>query len=169
MSAIDAAKTPAQPVPRFRRLVWLMPAAFAPHIVEEYGTGFPVWVEQTLGGAMTGGAFLLNNAVFMLILLSLTAWAAWRPSPVSAFVLLSWASGNLFWNFVFHLVTTVLYDRYSPGLMTAVLLYLPVSVAVAWAALNERVLPRAAFAGAVSIGGALMLLVIWVGLYRMGA
>lgn len=163
MSVIDATR----PALRFRRLIWLMPAAFVPHIVEEYGTGFPDWVVQTLGGSMTGGAFLLNNAVFMMVLLSLTAWAAWRPSPVSAFILLSWASGNLFWNFVFHLVTTILHDRYSPGLMTAVLLYLPASVAVARAALRERVLSRAAFAGAVSIGGALMLLVIRVGLYRM--
>lgn len=169
MSAIDAARSPAQSILRFHRLIWLMPAAFAPHIVEEYGTGFPTWVEQTLGGNMTGGAFLLNNAVFMLILLGLTAWAWWRPSPASAFALLSWSSGNLFWNFVFHLVTTALYGRYSPGLVTAVLLYVPVEAAVAWAALNERVLPRAAFAGAVAIGGALMLLVIWVGLYRMGA
>ncbi|WP_431855114.1 HXXEE domain-containing protein [Azospirillum sp.] len=159
----------ALPVPRlrFHRLIWLMPAAFAPHIVEEYGTGFPDWVTHTLGSSMTGGAFLLNNAVFMAILLSLTAWAAFRPSPLSAFVLLSWASGNLFWNFVFHLATTFLYDRFSPGLMTAVLLYFPISLAVAWTALGERVLSRAAFAGAVAIGGALMLVVIWAGLFQL--
>lgn len=157
----------AQPGLRFHRLIWLMPAAFAPHIAEEYGTGFPDWVTQTLGGAMTAGAFLTNNALFMVILLSLTAWAAWRPSPVSAFVLLSWASGNLFWNAVFHLATTALYGRYSPGLVTAVLLYLPVSLLVAQTALRDRVLPQGAFAGAVCIGGALMLLVIEVGLYGM--
>ncbi|HYG87271.1 MAG TPA: HXXEE domain-containing protein [Azospirillum sp.] len=160
----------ALPMPRlrFHRLIWLMPAAFAPHIVEEYGTGFPDWVTHTLGGAMTGGAFLMNNAVFMAILVGLTAWAALRPSPLSAFVLLSWASGNLFWNFVFHLATTVLYDRFSPGLITAVLLYFPISLAVGWAALSERVLSRVAFAGAVSIGGGLMLFVIWAGLFQPG-
>lgn len=152
---------------RFQRLIWLMPAAFAPHIAEEYGTGFPDWVTQTLGGAMTAGAFLTNNALFMVILLSLTALATWRPSRVTAFVLLSWASGNLFWNAVFHLVTTALYGRYSPGLMTAVLLYLPVSLLVARAALRERVLPLGAFAGATCIGGVLMLLVIEVGLFGM--
>lgn len=151
---------------KFHRLIWLMPAAFAPHIVEEYASGFPDWVTHTLGGTMTGGAFLANNTLFMVILLSLTAWAAWRPSPVSAFVLLSWASGNLFWNSIFHIATTALYARWSPGLITAILLYLPVSVLVARAALRERVLPVGAFAGAVCIGGALMLLVIKVGLYR---
>ncbi len=154
----------AQPALRLHRLIWLMPAAFAPHIAEEYAAGCPDWVTHTLGGSMTAGAFLTNNALFMVILLSLTGWAAWRPSPVSLFALLSWASGNLFWNFVFHVATTAIYGRYSPGLMTAVLLYLPVSLLVARAALHERILRRGAFAGAVCIGGVLMLLVIKVGL-----
>lgn len=149
---------------KFHRLIWLMPAAFAPHIVEEYATGFPDWVTHTLGRSMTGGAFLANNTLFMAILLTLTAWAAWRPSPVSAFALLSWASGNLFWNSIFHIVTTALYGRWSPGLLTAMLLYLPISLLVARAALRERVLRRGAFTAAVCIGGAFMLLVIKIGL-----
>lgn len=154
------------PVPRFRSLIWLMPASFAPHILEEFTAGFPDWVTHTLGSPMSAGGFLLNNAVFMAILLGLTVWAWRRPSALSAFVLLSWASGNLFWNFVFHLATTALYDRFSPGLVTAVLLYFPVSAVVGWSALRERVLPPAAFVAAVAIGGALMLIVIWAGLFR---
>lgn len=150
---------------RFRSLIWLMPASFAPHILEEFAAGFPGWVTDTLGSPMSAGGFLLNNAAFMAILLGLAAWAWRRPSPLPAFLLLSWASGNLFWNAVFHLATTLLYGRYSPGLVTAVLLYVPVSVAVGRAALRERALPPAAFAGAVAVGAALMLLVIWGGLF----
>ncbi len=150
----------------FRRLIWLMPAVFAVHIVEEYGAGFPGWVSAMFGQPMAPQAFLVNNAGFMVVLLGLTGWAARRPSALSAFVLLSWASGNLFWNFVFHLATTVIFDRFSPGLVTATLLYLPVSVVVARAALAERVMPVAAFVTATAIGAALMLLVIWGGLYH---
>lgn len=149
---------------RFGRLIWLMPASFALHIVEEYAAGFPGWVGEVFGSSMTGPSFLENNALFMAILLSLTLWTVRRPSPVAAFFLLSWASGNLFWNFIFHLATTVLYGRYSPGLVTAVLLYFPVSYIVSRTALKERVLTLAAFIGAVSIGAALMLLVIAIGL-----
>jgi hypothetical protein len=152
--------------PRFQTLIWLMPAAFAPHILEEYGTGFPGWVSTTLGGVMTNQAFLINNAVFMAILVSLTLWASLRPGAASAFILLSWASGNQFWNFVFHLTTTALYDRFSPGLLTAVLLYFPVSVAVAWTTLKQKVLSPVAFTLAASIGAALMGVVIWVGLFH---
>ena len=144
----------------FRRIIWLMPAAFAVHIVEEYAGGFAEWVELVAGAPMPVGAFLLNNAGLMAILLGLTAWAWLRPSRLSAFVLLAWASGNLFWNFVFHLATTVLLDRYSPGLVTAVLLYFPLSIAIAWAALRERMVSRPAFVGAVAVGAGLMLLVI---------
>lgn len=144
----------------FRRIIWLMPPAFAVHIVEEYVGGFVEWVELVAGAPMPTQAFLLNNAGFMAILLGLTVLTWRRPSRLSAFLLLAWASGNLFWNFVFHLATTVLLDRYSPGLVTAVLLYFPLSIAVAWAALRERMLGRPAFAGAVTVGAGLMLLVI---------
>lgn len=150
----------------FRRLIWLMPAVFAVHIVEEYGAGFPGWVSSMFGQPMAAQTFLVNNAAFMVILLGLTIWAAARPSALSAFFLLCWASGNLFWNFVFHLATTAIFDRFSPGLVTATLLYLPVSVVVAWAALAQRVVPVAAFATATAVGAALMLLVIWGGLYH---
>ena len=37
----------------FRRLIWLMPAAFALHILEEYAGGFPSWVTNVLGGLST--------------------------------------------------------------------------------------------------------------------
>lgn len=162
MPAIPPASTGA----RFRSLIWLMPASFAPHILEEFAAGFPGWVTDTLGSPMSAGGFLLNNAAFMAILLGLTGWAWRRPSPLPAFLLLCWASGNLFWNFVFHLATTFLYDRFSPGLLTAVALYFPISIVVAWAAVSQRALPLPAFAGAVAVGAALMLFVIWAGLFQ---
>lgn len=151
----------------FRQIVWLMPAAFAVHIAEEFAGGFPAWVGFVVGSPMPLPVFLLNNAVFMLVLVGLTAWATVRPGRLPAFLLLAWASGNLFWNFVFHLMTTVLFDRYSPGLVTAVLLYFPLSAAVARAALREGVLATGQFLGAVAIGAALMLLVIWARLLEV--
>lgn len=77
---------------------------------------------------MTNGGFLANNALFMAILLATSAWASASRSSLSAFIFLSWATGNLFWNFIFHLVTTLWADSYSLGLATASLLYYPVSI-----------------------------------------
>lgn len=151
---------------RFERLLWLMPAAYAAHIAEEYFAGFPAWVRGTLGGDMDGPGFLLNNGLFMAILVSLSLWASRSGSRLSAFLLMAWASGNLFWNFVFHLTTTVAFDRYSPGLVTAALFYEPLPFLVAAAGIRSGRLSMAGAAGAFAIGGGLMLFVIWAGLYH---
>jgi hypothetical protein len=59
-----------------------------------------------------------------------------------------------------------LFDRYSPGLITATLLYFPISVAVAWAALTQNALSPRAFTISCALGFALMGFVIWAGLYH---
>jgi hypothetical protein len=83
-------------------------------------------------------------------------------SRLSAFVFLSWASGHLFWNFIFHLVTTLYADSYSPGLVTASLLYYPVSIWGGVLAVRQQRLTVAAVLGAFAIGAVLMMMfVIW--------
>jgi hypothetical protein len=72
---------------RFRSIIWLLPAAYVPHIVEEYVGGFPVWVTQVVGGSFNNIAFALNNAAFMTILLVLTAWTSRSTSRSAAFLL----------------------------------------------------------------------------------
>lgn len=153
-------------LPQFRRMIWAMPAAFALHIGEEFIGGFARWVTETVGGSMDTIAFLANNAAFMAVLVGLTAWTARRPDGWAAFLLIIWASANLFWDFLFHLVTTAAFDRYSPGLFTASLLYYPLSVVIGWLAVRENILSRAGFAAAVSFGAALMGFVIWYGLFH---
>jgi hypothetical protein len=150
----------------FRRLVWLMPAAYALHIAEEYSSGFAVWVTQVVGGSMDEAAFAFNNAAFMAILLGLTAWASRGRSSLAVFLLTVWASANLFWDFLFHLVTTRAFDRASPGLLTASLLYYPISIVAGRALLREGRLSAGRFGVAVALGAALMGFVIWYGLFH---
>jgi len=151
---------------RFERFLWLMPAAFAFHIAEETLGGFPAWVGDQMHGSMSGPMFAVNNAVFMAILLAVVAWAARSRSRLSAFVCLAWASGNLFWDFWVHLLTTVFQGVYSPGLLTATLFYYPISLWVAWLAVRDQRLTRAGVACAFAVGCALMLLVMWAGLWH---
>lgn len=150
----------------FYRLIWLMPASFAAHISEEWIGGFPAWVSHIAGGQMSRQAFIENNAFFMAVLLLLTFFASYARSRWTAFVLISWASANLFWDFLFHLGATPFWGVYSPGLITATLLYFPVSFFVARAALEEGVLPKGELIGASATGAALMAFVIWAGLYH---
>ncbi len=151
---------------QFKRIIWAMPAAFALHIGEEFTGGFARWVTEVVGGSMDTVAFLANNAVFMAVLIGLTAWAARRPNGWAAFLLITWASANLFWDFLFHLIATAAFNRYSPGLFTASLLYYPLSLGIGWIAVREGVLGRAGFTGAVALGAGLMGFVIWYGLFH---
>lgn len=150
----------------FYRLIWLMPAAFAFHIVEEYAGGFPGWVTNVVGGSMSPTMFLINNAFFMIVLLALTAWSAIARTAAANAVLIAWSSANLFWDFLFHLGTVPFFDRYSPGVVTATLLYFPISVAVAWAAVTQHALSPRAFAISCAVGFVGMGFVIWAGLYH---
>jgi len=159
-----SAAAPASILLPFHRFIWALPLAYAIHIPEEYFAGFTAWMGEHLQSRMTDQGFLLNNAVFMVILLSLTLWASRSRSSLSAFVFLSWASGNLFWNFVFHLATTIYADSYSPGLVTASLLYYPIAVWAAVLAVRCGRLGVGGAVGAFAIGAGLMLFVIWAGL-----
>lgn len=150
----------------FFRLIWLMPLAFAFHIAEEYWGGFPAWVTGVVGGSMDVHKFIISNTLFMSVLLVATAWAYFAQTRLSVAVLVAWASANLFWDFVYHVLTVPEFNRYSPGLITATFLYFPLSWTVGRACLRTHLLSRVAFGGATAIGAVLMGIVIWGGLYR---
>jgi hypothetical protein len=151
----------------FRALLWLMPAAFALHICEEGFGGFTRYVvEQMHGSEMPGPLFLLNNAVFMTILIGLSIWATHSRSTRSAFFLMAWASGNLFWDFLVHLGYTVFTGQFSPGLVTATLLYYPIPFMVSTTALREGRLSLYGVLGSFAVGAVLMFLVLWGGVYH---
>jgi hypothetical protein len=153
--------------PRFEHMLWLMPAAFAAHIAEEFFGGFSHYVVAAMGGdPMPSPQFLLNNTLFMAILLTLSLWASRRPSRLSAFLVMAWGSGNLFWDFFVHLIYTVATGSFSPGLITATLFYYPLPPLIALLAIRQGRLPAGAMAGAFAIGAALMAFVVWAGVYH---
>lgn len=150
----------------FYSAIWLMPAAFAVHIAEEWFGGFPRWVAVVVGGSMSASAFLVNNAAFMALLVLLTALASIGRTAWATFLLIVWASANLFWDFLFHVATVPIFDRYSPGLVSATLLHFPISYVVARACLERKALAPSQFAMGTGLGALIMLFVIWAGLYH---
>jgi len=143
-----------------------MPAAFTLHIVEEYRGGFPDWVTNVVGGSFNNLAFAFNNAAFLAIMVGLAAWASKSDSRLAAFLLIAWSSGNIFWDALFHVLTTAWFNRYSPGLITSSVLYLPISVVIGTATLQSRALSAKAFLGALVSGLGLLVFVIWYGLFH---
>lgn len=153
-------------VPSLRRLVWLIPAAYALHIVEELTGDFPGWVTHTVGGRFSDSGFVINNLVFMIIVLTVVSLYAHRPTPRRATVVLVWTSANLFWDALFHLSTTALFGVYSPGLVTAALLYLPLCLLLAAVAVQERVVSRPRLLATLSGGLVIFGFVVWYGLFH---
>ena len=152
----------------FYRLVWLLPIAFLLHVGEEYLTGYPAWASEVTGHPMELPVFLGSNISFILIMALLSRWAVKTRRPAAIFWTLAWAAGNLFWNFVYHFVCVLAYDRSSPGIVTATLIYYPLSLAVWQAALAEKQIRGAALAGAIAAGGVFMGVVAAVGIYHVG-
>lgn len=110
----------------FRRAVWLAPLAYCVHIAEE-APQFAQWVSAHFAPRFTMLRFALNNAFAMVVLVSLTALVSRAPTRTTAFLFFVWVYFQILWNALFHAGSTAWFGAYSPGLMTAVVLYVPVS------------------------------------------
>jgi len=160
------ARQPNIALPRFQRIIWLLPAAYFLHIIEEYVGGFPAWVTHDVHGSFNDAAFAVNNFAFMLILLTLV-YANYRKStPLRGVLLAVFASANLFWDALFHLFMTLILDRYSPGLVTSMLLYYPICIVVGTVIIKDSVLSPRQFVLALFGGLALFGFVVWYGLFH---
>jgi Protein of unknown function with HXXEE motif len=103
-------------------LLWPFAPAFAIHVAEEWFAGFTTWVAQIAGRPMPDRAFLAINAIAMLLLLigiraaSRSESKGWIAVAIAAIVLI---------NTVSHMAGAVLTQSYAPGLISAVVLYVP--------------------------------------------
>jgi hypothetical protein len=103
-------------------LVWLFVAAYGVHVLEEYAGGFPEWMAAVLGRPLPRPAFIAINAVAFVVLcaaarLSTTSKSrGWLAVAIATIV---------FANGILHLLGSLATASYSPGLLTGMVLYLP--------------------------------------------
>jgi len=152
--------------PRFQKIIWLLPAAYFLHIIEEYVGGFPAWVTDDVHGNFDDTAFAVNNFAFMLILLTLVYVNYRKSTPLRGILLVIFASANLFWDALFHLFMTPMLNRYSPGLVTSMLLYYPICILVGAVIIKDKILTPRQFVLALLGGLALFGFVVWYGLFH---
>ncbi|MDH3528979.1 MAG: HXXEE domain-containing protein [Acidobacteriota bacterium] len=127
--------------------VVLLPFALAMHIAEEWFLGFPDWARLALEIDIEAARFLYTNLIG-LALCSIGAAISFR-EPGAAWIGVSLAA--LFSvNTILHAGLSVVVGVYSPGTITGLFLYIPLSFLIfRWSATH---LSRAAFAGALLIG-----------------
>jgi hypothetical protein len=133
--------------------LWVVAVSSALHAAEEYLTGWQAWARETLGIVMPGSIFLVMNAVLVIVGLRLAA-IGWRRPALSLVI----PSATLVNGIVFHILPTIVQGRVSPGVYTAVLLYLPFSTWALIGAARDGVSRRAIAIG--MLGGTVMMLTV---------
>ena len=131
-------------------LVWLFPLSFALHIGEEWFGGFPEWTARVAGSELPRAAFLGINAMAMLaMLIAVRATVAaekngWMGIAIATILVV---------NGVAHVLGSLITGSYSPGLITGVVLYLPLAQLAlmrAWVQAPREMFTRGVMAGLVA-------------------
>lgn len=136
--------------------LWVVAAATALHVAEEYLTGWQEWARPTLGIDMPTTPFLIMNAILVVAALRL-ARVGWKQPALSLVIPAATLVNALF----FHVLPTIVQGRAAPGLYTATFLYLPFSSGALIGAARDGV-PRRAIAIA-ALGGTLLMASVVLG------
>jgi hypothetical protein len=144
----------------FEDWIWLFPLTYLIHALEEYfgGEGFYRWVARIIGRGMTAEQFVIINSFALLMMIA--GVMIFRKTPSVRWLTITFAT-IAFINAVAHLAGSILTNTYSPGVVSGVLLWLPLGAATFYRAW-KRVTGRSFIAGAAvgAVIHALLFLVL---------
>lgn len=141
---------------------WLFPLTYLVHIAEEYwgGIGFPAWVSRVAGAELTPERFLQLN-IFAWILMFACILLALSVKPLG-WLVISFGTTSLI-NALAHLAGSIITISYSPGLISGLLLWLPLGIYTLHR--SRKLASRRAFLAGVSVGVLLHGLVFLLAFY----
>jgi hypothetical protein len=141
------------------RWVWLLPLAYALHVIEEGygGSGLVGWMIGRGGLPLSMAMFLGINLVGLAII-TIATWGS-RKRPSWLWTLAS-AGTILFVNGVSHVAASVAVRDYVSGMLTGIALYIPLGAVLL---LRVRRLVRSrVFWAAVAVGFVIHAAVLWI-------
>jgi hypothetical protein len=133
-------------------LMWLSVVAYALHILEEFMFDWRNWARKVLALPVDWDQFYVTNALVIVLGAAAAELAATQPMLALAFPAVMLINATFF--HVAPFIATR--GRFSPGLITAVVLFYPLGVACFYRAATEQHLGGGALAVALLIGAALM-------------
>jgi hypothetical protein len=141
---------------------WLPLCAVALHLVEEFAWpgGFGAWYRwyrPERAASVTTGFLVRINALFVVMALA-AGLLGLRPYGVALWLVVASIAAA---NGVFHLWATLRRRRYTPGLVTGVLVYLPLAAWGFWYFASTRLAPVSVLIQALAIGPAYHLFSAW--------
>jgi Protein of unknown function with HXXEE motif len=135
-------------------MVWLAPIATACHFLEEW-PHFAEWARDHISNRYTNEHWRQIHLLGMVSAIGFTGVVSCAPGPVSVFLFTALYLTPMLFNMIFHAATSYLYGSYSPGLLTAVVLF----PAMSWyliSAFAQAGLLRAEAAAAAAVLGAVV-------------
>ena len=142
----------AQPSPdRLSRALRFAPVVFVAHVLEE-GPHFVPWFNAHVARGITADLFWTVNATALVITILATGSVRVAGSTATVVIAVAWLSFLMLTNAMFHVAGAVVDRGYVPGLVTAMLLYLPYCGWVAVQAVRGRYVAPALLAVAAALG-----------------
>jgi hypothetical protein len=133
-------------------LIWLAVACYALHILEEYQLDWRDWARAVIKLPVEWGDFYVVNALVIVFGIVAANLAVHWPLLALTFPALMLINATLF-----HILPTLrTRGRFSPGLFTAVVLFLPVGIACYWRAAADGAIDAGALIGSLVLGALLM-------------
>ena len=131
-------------------LAWLAVAAYALHVVEEHMLGWFDWARKTMNLSMTWEQYLISEVAILILGITAASLAA---TPIGPILVVAFAT-LLFINVVvFHIIPMLTNSgRFSPGVLTGIVLFLP----LCWLVYNAQKLTPNEQILAVAIGAAVL-------------
>lgn len=105
-------------------MLLLSPLVFVAHFLEE-SPGFVPWFNSHVARGITAGLFWQVNLSALFITLIIVGLTRVSRSAFALTVAVVWLSFLMLANAILHIMGGLVDGRYVPGLLTAVLLYLP--------------------------------------------
>jgi hypothetical protein len=137
-------------------LLLAAPLVFIVHFLEE-APGFVSWFNAHVERGITAPLFWTVNYTALGITVAIVIIEWLSGSALSAALVVAWLSLLMLANALFHIAGALVDGSYMPGVVTAVLLYLPFYAVLVRCILDQRRLSRSAVVAAALVGSAPML------------
>ena len=139
------------------RSTLLLPLAYLLHLLEEWFGGFSNWTQEVLGQEIGIQRFILINSIFLIITV-VGSIASVRSARLTWIAIALCALFGL--NGLLHLLATIGFAQYAPGVVTGALIYIPLTLWI----LNEikKRVSLSMFTRSVFLGLVAHALVFWL-------
>ncbi len=137
----------------FRKVLWLVPIAFLIHLIEEIVFKFWEWESNYIGTDTTFDFFIMFNLILMVLYFVLIILHHFWSNRPTALISLFGFLGVQFHNAIYHLIVTIYYGIYSPGVVSGLVAYIPLNCVLILLAYREKYINRVSGVVIVIVSG----------------